>query len=65
MWETKSGKLLYKLPGHKGTVNDARFAPGDEPISKCLCTDDCDPVLICSVVSGSSDRTLMLGELGK
>ncbi len=33
IWETRSGKLLYKLPGHKGTVNDARFAPGDEPIS--------------------------------
>ena len=34
IWETRSGKLLYKLPGHMGTVNDARFAPGDEPISK-------------------------------
>ena len=34
IWETRSGKLLYKLPGHKGTVNDVRFAPGDEPISK-------------------------------
>ena len=36
VWEAQSGKLLYKLPGHKGTVNDVRFAPGDEPISKCL-----------------------------
>ena len=34
IWEAKSGKLLYKLPGHKGTVNDVRFAPGDEPISE-------------------------------
>ena len=34
VWETRSGKLLYKLPGHKGTVNDARFSPGPEPISK-------------------------------
>ncbi|PGH02334.1 hypothetical protein AJ79_07674 [Helicocarpus griseus UAMH5409] len=49
VWDVKSGKLLYKLPGHKGTVNDVRFAPGDEPI----------------IVSGSSDRNLMLGELGK
>ncbi|KAI9797211.1 MAG: hypothetical protein M1833_005620 [Piccolia ochrophora] len=49
IWDTKTGKLLYKLPGHKGTVNDARFSPGPDPI----------------VVSGSSDRTLMLGELGK
>ena len=22
VWDSKSGKLLYKLPGHKGTVND-------------------------------------------
>lgn len=35
VWETKSGNLLYKLPGHKGTVNDVRFAPGDEPIGEC------------------------------
>ncbi|KLJ06695.1 hypothetical protein EMPG_17806 [Blastomyces silverae] len=49
VWDVKSGKLLYKLPGHQGTVNDVRFSPGDEPI----------------IVSGSSDRNLMLGELGK
>ncbi|KAL2377380.1 hypothetical protein RJ035_007733 [Blastomyces gilchristii] len=49
VWDVKSGKLLYKLPGHKGTVNDVRFSPRDEPI----------------IVSGSSDRNIMLGELGK
>ncbi|KAG5289932.1 U5 snRNP-specific protein [Histoplasma ohiense] len=49
VWDVKSGKLLYKLPGHKGTVNDVRFSPSEEPI----------------IVSGSSDRNLMLGELGK
>ncbi|KGO39206.1 hypothetical protein PEX1_093190 [Penicillium expansum] len=49
VWETKTGKLLYKLPGHKGTVNDVRFSPNDEPI----------------IVSCSSDRNLVLGELGK
>ncbi|EEQ33244.1 wd-repeat protein [Microsporum canis CBS 113480] len=49
VWDVKTGKLLYKLPGHKGTVNDVRFTPADEPI----------------IVSGSSDRTVMLGELGK
>ncbi|KAL8698543.1 MAG: hypothetical protein Q9201_006512 [Fulgogasparrea decipioides] len=48
VWDAPSGKLLYKLPGHRGTVNDVRFAPGDEPI----------------IVSGSSDRNLILGELG-
>ncbi|OAL70935.1 hypothetical protein A7D00_4597 [Trichophyton violaceum] len=49
VWDVKTGKLLYKLPGHKGTVNDVRFTPAGEPI----------------IVSGSSDRTVMLGELGK
>lgn len=34
VWEAKTGKLLYKLPGHKGTVNDVRFSPNDEPISE-------------------------------
>ncbi|KAI9849987.1 MAG: hypothetical protein M1838_006213 [Thelocarpon superellum] len=49
IWEARSAKILYKLPGHKGCVNDVRFAPGDEPI----------------VLSGSSDKNLMLGELGR
>ncbi|MCJ1405477.1 hypothetical protein MMC11_008705 [Xylographa trunciseda] len=49
VWDVRTGKLLYKLPGHKGTVNDVRFSPGDEPI----------------ILSGSTDRSLMLGELGK
>ncbi|KAL8662259.1 MAG: hypothetical protein Q9202_004864 [Teloschistes flavicans] len=48
VWDAPSGSMLYKLPGHRGTVNDIRFAPGDEPI----------------IVSGSSDRNLILGELG-
>ena len=34
IWENRSGSLVYKLPGHKGTVNDLQFAPGEEPISK-------------------------------
>jgi Prp8 binding protein len=34
VWETSSGKLLTKLPGHKGAVNDVRFHPSEEPISK-------------------------------
>ncbi|KAI9708329.1 MAG: hypothetical protein M1820_004033 [Bogoriella megaspora] len=48
VWDVDSGKMLYKLPGHKGTVNDVRFAPGNDPI----------------IVSGCSDRTIILGELG-
>ncbi|KAI5781817.1 WD40-repeat-containing domain protein [Geopyxis carbonaria] len=49
VWEVDSKKLLYKLPGHRGTVNDMRFSPNiSEPI----------------IVSASSDRSLLLGELG-
>ena len=34
MWDaSNNGKLLSKMPGHKGTVNDVRFHPS-EPISK-------------------------------
>ncbi|KAF2839468.1 putative U5 snRNP complex subunit [Patellaria atrata CBS 101060] len=49
VWQANTGKILHKLPGHRGAVNDVRFAPSEEPI----------------IVSGSSDRTLLLGELGK
>ncbi|RYP35406.1 hypothetical protein DL767_003813 [Monosporascus sp. MG133] len=47
IWSNDNGKLLYKLPGHKGTVNCAEFAPNDQPI----------------ILSASSDRRLLLGEL--
>lgn len=36
IWEARTGKLLNKLPGHRGTVNDVRFHPRGEPICKCL-----------------------------
>lgn len=49
IWETKSAKLLHKLPGAKGAVNDVRFHPQGDPI----------------LVSASSDRNLIIGELGK
>ncbi|KAL7266312.1 hypothetical protein RUND412_011148, partial [Rhizina undulata] len=45
VWEVETRKLLYKLPGHRGTVNDMRFSPNaSEPI----------------IVSGSSDKNLLL-----
>jgi len=47
IWSSETGKLMYKLPGHKGTVNCVEFAPGTEPI----------------VLSASSDRNMLLGEL--
>jgi WD40 repeat protein len=34
IWETRTGKLLIKLPGHRGAVNDVRFHPLGEPICK-------------------------------
>ena len=34
VWETHSGKLMYKLPGHRGTVNDVRFSPSDDAVRK-------------------------------
>lgn len=34
IWSADSGKLLYKLPGHKGTVNCAEFSPNEQPTSK-------------------------------
>lgn len=46
VWSSETGRLMYKLPGHKGTVNCAEFAP-EEPI----------------ILSASSDRTMLLGEL--
>ncbi|XP_052870331.1 U5 small nuclear ribonucleoprotein 40 kDa protein isoform X1 [Anopheles cruzii] len=46
IWDTTSRRILYKLPGHNGSVNDVDFHP-TEPI----------------VVSGSSDKTLYLGEI--
>lgn len=46
IWDVPSRKLLYKLPGHTGSVNDTHFHP-TEPI----------------IVSGSSDKTLYLGEI--
>lgn len=30
IWDNKSGRMLHKLPGHKGTVNDVRISPGGD-----------------------------------
>lgn len=47
VWSNDTGKLLYKLPGHKGTVNCAELSPGGEPV----------------ILTGSTDKNLLLGEL--
>ena len=32
VWDTASGKLKYKLPGHKGVVTDTKFSPTENAI---------------------------------
>lgn len=46
IWDVTAKKLVFKLPGHCGSVNSIDFHP-KEPI----------------VLSGSSDKTLYMGEL--
>jgi Prp8 binding protein len=36
VWNSDTGKLMYKLPGHKGTVNCAELSPSSDPISMYL-----------------------------
>lgn len=33
IWDTTSRRILYKLPGHAGSVNEVSFHP-EEPIGK-------------------------------
>lgn len=35
VWSTASQKILYKLPGHKGVVNDVKFHPTQPIIVSC------------------------------
>lgn len=68
VWETRTGKLLHKLPGHRGAVNDVRFHPLGEPICKypnspftiCLCTRSpvLDPALRFSVPAVRRSRRI-------
>lgn len=37
VWDTTSRRILYKLPGHAGSINEVAFHP-DEPISKFVLT---------------------------
>lgn len=49
IWNVASRALMYKLPGHSGSVNECVFHPGVEPI----------------IGSASSDKTIYLGELAQ
>lgn len=46
IWDVNTRRILYKLPGHNGSVNAVDFSP-KEPL----------------ILSGSSDKTLYLGEI--
>lgn len=46
VWDTTTRRIIYKLPGHNGSVNCVDFHP-KEPI----------------ILSGSSDKTLYMGEI--
>ena len=35
IWELESGNLLYKLPGHKGSVNECVFHPSEPIVTSC------------------------------
>jgi Prp8 binding protein len=35
IWELESGSLLYKLPGHKGSVNEVVFHPSEPIVASC------------------------------
>jgi Prp8 binding protein len=35
IWDVDSGSLLYKLPGHKGSVNEVVFHPSEPIVASC------------------------------
>ncbi|XP_037079851.1 U5 small nuclear ribonucleoprotein 40 kDa protein-like isoform X2 [Pollicipes pollicipes] len=35
IWDTTSRRILYKLPGHNGSVNDCRFHPTEPILASC------------------------------
>ena len=66
VWEARTSKLVYKLPGHRGTVNDVRFAPGNEPISESTPLRPTGILLIdssCERLIRSKSDTRRIGEL--
>lgn len=35
LWDRHSGSLVYRLPGHQGSVNEAVFHPKENIIGSC------------------------------
>lgn len=68
VWDFESGRVLYKLPGHKGSVTAVDFHPR-EPISEYLSASYASNntinvrLLLSLVLTGSKDGTMLLGEL--
>jgi Prp8 binding protein len=67
VWEVETGKVLYKLPGHKGTVTGVDMHP--RYVGSCHHLDDLE-VGECAdgnrepiILTGSKDTNLLLGEL--
>ena len=66
IWDTTSRRIMYKLPGHLGSVNDIDFHKV-EPISKSFKRGNAISIsnfVICffSVLSAGSDKQIYLGE---
>lgn len=70
IWDTTSRRIIYKLPGHNGSVNDVVFHPkepiGNYPFFLFVFLGLCE-VLMCLciflVASGASDKQIYLGEI--
>ena len=64
VWDAATRRILYKLPGHLGSVNDVDFHL-IEPIGKkviCVVTTRVYISTFLSVLSASSDKSIYLGE---
>ena len=64
VWDTATRRILYKLPGHLGSVNDVDFHL-IEPIGKkviCVAPTRVYISTFLSVLSASSDKSIYLGE---
>lgn len=35
IWDTTSRRIIYKLPGHNGSVNDVKFHPNEPIVVSC------------------------------
>jgi WD40 repeat protein len=62
IWESRTGKLLNKLPGHRGAVNDVRFHPLGEPLRK---SQKLSLLHAMSSLTFVNRRSLRRGKLGK